>query len=444
MQNRLLCVTTALVSLVAVPAFADFVVLKSDSALFGIGALLYGQLNLLDGLVYTSFMLIGALGVLMAKYQLERSQRFRFIDRRELQETQERLLASNAQLEERNSDLDAYAHTVAHDLKGPISVISGYSHLLSKSIGDEMRDEERDYLTSTIEGCDKMAEIIDDRGLEKRITWEGVTCDYCHSLKTVEITESGPRVEVEIGDVKRGPIRDAESTGHEVAYSELHSRSEVCAPCHEYVNREGVAILSTFSEWHESAAAERGDTCQTCHMALTHADVVDLVVAFVEHARGVHPPLDVATAVDPRRPDVLADRQRHGAPRAMELLADLGAGRRGADDENAALVEGACDGFGHGQNPFGLGRMQVGLVFTGIDDEQQRTFLYPGAGRKVHALQKPGDPGADFNFFKRHGVARKRQVVGHLLLMRLADGDLRRRRLDIGVLFFAAADSKSN
>ena len=120
-----------------------------------------------------------------------------------------------------------------------------------------------------------MAGIIGDKKLEQKISWEGVTCDYCHGLVSVEMTESGPRTQVEISDVKRGPIRGAESTSHEVAYSELHTQSIVCAPCHEFVNRQGVPILTTYTEWQQSGAARRGDGCQTCHMALTEADVVD-------------------------------------------------------------------------------------------------------------------------------------------------------------------------
>jgi len=120
-----------------------------------------------------------------------------------------------------------------------------------------------------------MAVIIGDTKLERKISWEGVTCDYCHGLTTVEMARSGPQTRVEISNVKRGPIRGAESTGHEVAYSELHTRSIVCAPCHEFLNRDGVAILTTYTEWQQSSAARRGDTCQTCHMALTEADVVD-------------------------------------------------------------------------------------------------------------------------------------------------------------------------
>jgi hypothetical protein len=117
--------------------------------------------------------------------------------------------------------------------------------------------------------------VSEDWGLDERITWEGVTCDVCHSLSQVNLSGHGPRMVLEPGPVKRGPIHDAVSTGHETAYSELHTTSLVCAGCHEYVNQEGTPIMTTFSEWRESSARERGTNCQTCHMGVTRANVVD-------------------------------------------------------------------------------------------------------------------------------------------------------------------------
>lgn len=120
-----------------------------------------------------------------------------------------------------------------------------------------------------------MVQVNDDWELVEKITWEGVSCDVCHSLVSVDLSGLGPRMTLDPGPVKRGPIRDAASTEHEVAYSELHEEALVCAPCHEYVNPEATPIMTTFSEWKESGAAARGSTCQTCHMARTKADVVD-------------------------------------------------------------------------------------------------------------------------------------------------------------------------
>jgi hypothetical protein len=114
-----------------------------------------------------------------------------------------------------------------------------------------------------------------DEALEKQITWEGVGCDACHSLVSVELSAGGATQVFDPGPVKRGPIRDAVSMAHDVAYSELHTKALVCAGCHEFRNRDGVPIITTYSEWEQSAAAKDGRTCQTCHMGLTRANVVD-------------------------------------------------------------------------------------------------------------------------------------------------------------------------
>lgn len=131
-------------------------------------------------------------------------------------------------------------------------------------------------VSRTCLGCHApFAEAMGDLALEQRITWEGVSCDYCHSIVSVDDSVQPPAVRIEVGQVKRGPIPDAESPGHEVAYSPLHQQSLVCAPCHEYVNGEGTPIMTTYSEWKSGSAARDGSSCQTCHMELTRANVVD-------------------------------------------------------------------------------------------------------------------------------------------------------------------------
>ncbi|MFN0151558.1 MAG: multiheme c-type cytochrome [bacterium] len=120
-----------------------------------------------------------------------------------------------------------------------------------------------------------------DRALAKKVTWEGVNCDVCHSLVSVDMSGFGPRQVLDVGEVKRGPIRDAASGAHEVAYSELHTTSLVCAGCHEFVNAEGTPLMTTYTEWQESQAAKDGRNCQECHMGRTKADVVDPKIARV-------------------------------------------------------------------------------------------------------------------------------------------------------------------
>ncbi len=143
---------------------------------------------------------------------------------------------------------------------------------------DALRDRERQDpgVTRLCLGCHApFAELGGDLALKQQVTWEGVSCDACHSLTSVDLKPGGVTQVFAPGPVKRGPIRDAVSTGHEVAYSPLHTSALVCAGCHEFRNAEGTPIITTYSEWQDSSAGRRGTTCQSCHMGLTGADVVD-------------------------------------------------------------------------------------------------------------------------------------------------------------------------
>ncbi len=59
-------------------------------------------------------------------------------------------------------DLDAYAHTVAHDLKNPIFAISGYNDLLQCELEGNLSETAREFLEATGRGCEKMTEIINE------------------------------------------------------------------------------------------------------------------------------------------------------------------------------------------------------------------------------------------------------------------------------------------
>jgi signal transduction histidine kinase len=59
-------------------------------------------------------------------------------------------------------DLDAYAHTVAHDLKNPIFVIAGYNDLLQAELAGNVSETAQEFLEATGNGCEKMTEIINE------------------------------------------------------------------------------------------------------------------------------------------------------------------------------------------------------------------------------------------------------------------------------------------
>jgi hypothetical protein len=113
-----------------------------------------------------------------------------------------------------------------------------------------------------------------DWDLKLGVTREGVSCDFCHTVKAVHLGERENRFSVEPGPVKRSVIRKASSPAHEVAYSELHETSEFCGGCHSYLSRGGQLIMSTYEEWKNGPYASRGIQCQTCHMALGEGTVV--------------------------------------------------------------------------------------------------------------------------------------------------------------------------
>ncbi|MEX2303920.1 MAG: multiheme c-type cytochrome, partial [Bryobacterales bacterium] len=114
-----------------------------------------------------------------------------------------------------------------------------------------------------------------DMTLQMKASWEGVTCDFCHSLKSVEVDGHSAVMSAKFDGTKTGPLKDASSVAHGTAFSAVHTTSLVCAGCHEYRNAQGFGVLTTYSEWEQSSYGSDGTNCQNCHMAETSAEVVD-------------------------------------------------------------------------------------------------------------------------------------------------------------------------
>ena len=65
------------------------------------------------------------------------------------------------ELQARNEELDAYAHTVAHDLKNPLTMIIGFSDLLHDNFDSLSPENLKVCLDAIIEHGMKMSSIID-------------------------------------------------------------------------------------------------------------------------------------------------------------------------------------------------------------------------------------------------------------------------------------------
>ncbi|HEY89988.1 MAG TPA: PAS domain S-box protein [Thermoflexia bacterium] len=79
-------------------------------------------------------------------------------------EAEEQLQQYAAELEEHNAELDAFAHTVAHDLTGPLSVLMGYTSLLEVEMSSGQIDDAmlQVIATSLERNGQRMANIIEE------------------------------------------------------------------------------------------------------------------------------------------------------------------------------------------------------------------------------------------------------------------------------------------
>jgi len=106
------------------------------------------------------------------------------------------------------------------------------------------------------------------------ITSEGVACDFCHSIESVDL--ASPDVfKLDVAGKKRASMKDAKSPAHSTAYAEWFNKSEMCAGCHEITSLHGLKTATTYSEWKKSEYAAKGVQCQGCHMPLVSGNPVD-------------------------------------------------------------------------------------------------------------------------------------------------------------------------
>ncbi len=113
-----------------------------------------------------------------------------------------------------------------------------------------------------------------DVDLAKGVTREGVTCDFCHTVTGVQVGDRHWPYLQELGRIKRSTLAHANSPAHDVAYSDLHKRSEFCGACHYAESENGTVVMGTYAEWKAGPYAREGIQCQNCHMVLGGGRIV--------------------------------------------------------------------------------------------------------------------------------------------------------------------------
>jgi predicted CXXCH cytochrome family protein len=157
---------------------------------------------------------------------------------------------------------------------------SSHAHAMdSRLFQDALEMAESDFGANgrkTCLGCHSpLTAQSNDLALQKKLSWEGVTCEFCHSVREVKTTGLNPTAVLTVAIVKSGPMRETSGSPHGTVYSAVHTSSLICAPCHEYKNAGGFSVLTTYAEWQNSPYAKEGKQCQSCHMARVAGDVVD-------------------------------------------------------------------------------------------------------------------------------------------------------------------------
>src|SRR6185369_10779053 len=77
-------------------------------------------------------------------------------------ELETRIAARTAALNAKTRELEAFAYSVAHDLKAPLRGIDGYSRMLLADYFEKLDDSGRSFLQTIQNSTDEMNQLIDD------------------------------------------------------------------------------------------------------------------------------------------------------------------------------------------------------------------------------------------------------------------------------------------
>lgn len=122
--------------------------------------------SLLAPIVNSSGQVIGTQGAFWDVTQEQRIQR-------ELAESAANLQRLNEELKRSNEDLEQFAYVASHDLQQPLRMVTGFTQLLQKRLGDRLDEESREFIGFAVEGASRMQRLINDLLAYSRVTTKG-------------------------------------------------------------------------------------------------------------------------------------------------------------------------------------------------------------------------------------------------------------------------------
>jgi len=106
------------------------------------------------------------------------------------------------QLQERNEELDAFSHTVAHDLKNPLGTILGFADLMLENYSELSKDEILNYLKIIISDSNKTQQIINSLLLFAGIRKSEIQTEELNMGNIIDETIKRLRISIEKSNAK--------------------------------------------------------------------------------------------------------------------------------------------------------------------------------------------------------------------------------------------------
>ncbi len=93
---------------------------------------------------------------------------------RHAQELEQRVLERTHELQEVNRELEAFTHSVSHDLRAPLRAVQGFAEALYEGYAASLNEEGKTFLASITEGTRRMDALIQDLLTYSQLRLQGV------------------------------------------------------------------------------------------------------------------------------------------------------------------------------------------------------------------------------------------------------------------------------
>jgi signal transduction histidine kinase len=105
--------------------------------------------------------------------------------------------ARTAQLEERNDELEAFAHSISHDLRAPLRAMHGFSHALLEDNGPQLDATGRGYATRIVAAAARLDAMIHDLLTYSRVSRTELAIDRLDTVAVIRAAISQLSAEIE-------------------------------------------------------------------------------------------------------------------------------------------------------------------------------------------------------------------------------------------------------